>query len=49
VVIREFASRLALGEIRFGSAPKVLDLGVDAHYAAAESNFRRLYEEWLAG
>jgi hypothetical protein len=47
-VIREFASRLARGEIRFGAAPKLLDLGVDAYYAAPEDNFRRLYERWLA-
>ncbi len=46
-VIRAFASRLARSEVRFGSAPKVLDLGVDAYYAAPETNFRRLYEEWL--
>ena len=42
-----FASRLARGEIRFGAAPKLLDLGVDAYYAAPEDNFRRLYECWL--
>jgi endo-1,4-beta-mannosidase len=47
-VIRSFASRLARGEISFGSAPKVLDVGVDAYYAAPEDNFRRLYERWLA-
>jgi len=46
-VIREFASRLARGEVRFGAAPKLLDLGVDAYYAAPEDNFRRLYERWL--
>ena len=46
-VIRAFASRLARGEVRFGSAPKLLDLGVDAYYAAPEANFRRLYEQWL--
>ena len=46
-VIRAFSSRLAAGEVRFGSAPKVLDLEVDAYYAAPEDNFRRLYDRWL--
>ncbi len=46
-VIRAFASRLAGGELLFGSAPKVLDVAADAYYAAPEDNFRRLYERWL--
>jgi endo-1,4-beta-mannosidase len=46
-VIRAFSSRLALGEVRFGSAPEVLDLDADAYYAAPEAHFRRLYERWL--
>jgi endo-1,4-beta-mannosidase len=46
-VIRGFASRLARGEVRFGAAPKVLDVGVDGYYAAPEDNFRRLYARWL--
>ena len=46
-VVRAFASRLALGEVPFGSAPEILDLDADAYYAAPEDNFRRLYERWL--
>jgi endo-1,4-beta-mannosidase len=48
-VIRAFASRLARGDVRFGSAPKLLEAGIDAdaYYAAPEQNFRRLYERWL--
>ena len=46
-VIRAFASRLALGEVPFGSAPEILDLDAEAYYAAPEDNFRRLYERWL--
>ena len=38
-VIRAFASRLARGEVRFGSAPKILDVEVDAYYAAPEDQF----------
>jgi endo-1,4-beta-mannosidase len=47
-IVRGFASRLAQGKISLGSAPKLLDVGVDAYYAAPERNFRRLYERWLA-
>jgi endo-1,4-beta-mannosidase len=47
-VIRAFASRLARGDVRFGTAPQLLDVGVDAYYAAPEHHFRRLYERWLA-
>jgi endo-1,4-beta-mannosidase len=50
-VIRGFASRLARGAVRFGSAPHLLEVGVDAdaYYVAPGENFRRLYERWLAG
>jgi endo-1,4-beta-mannosidase len=46
--IRAFASRLADGKVRFGDAPRVLDVSADAYYAAPEGHFRRLYDRWLA-
>lgn len=46
-VVRAFASALARGAVHFGAAPKLLDVGVDAYYAAPEAHFRRLYERWL--
>jgi endo-1,4-beta-mannosidase len=47
-VVRAFAARLERHEVHFGQAPKVLDVTVDAYYAAPERNFRRLYDRWLA-
>jgi hypothetical protein len=47
-VLRAFASRLARGDVTFGAAPKILDVGVDAYYASPADNFRRLYDRWLA-
>jgi endo-1,4-beta-mannosidase len=47
-VVRAFASRLARGKLTVGVAPRLLDVGSDAYYAAPELNFRRLYERWLA-
>jgi beta-galactosidase len=47
-VVRAFASRLERGEVQFGVAPTVLDVTVDAYYAAPERHFRRLYDRWLA-
>jgi endo-1,4-beta-mannosidase len=46
-VIRAFAARLERREIHFGVAPKLLDVTVDAYYAAPESHFRRLYDRWV--
>jgi endo-1,4-beta-mannosidase len=48
-VIRAFASRLVRNQVPFAAAPKVLDVGVEAYYAAPEANFRRLYARWLGG
>jgi endo-1,4-beta-mannosidase len=47
-VVRTFASRLARGEVQFGSAPKVLDVTADDYYTAPDRHFRRLYDRWLA-
>jgi len=47
-VVRAFAARLERREVHFGLAPKVLDVTVDAYYAAPERHFRRLYDRWLA-
>ncbi|HEY5956039.1 MAG TPA: hypothetical protein VIV60_05775 [Polyangiaceae bacterium] len=48
-ILRTFAARLAQNEVRFGNAPKLLDVTVDDYYAAPEHHFRRLYGRWLAG
>jgi beta-galactosidase len=45
--VRAFASRLERGTVPFGIAPTVLDVTVDAYYAAPERHFRRLYDRWL--
>jgi endo-1,4-beta-mannosidase len=47
-VVRAFAARLGRREVSFGLAPKVLDVAVDAYYAAPQRHFRRLYDRWLA-
>lgn len=47
-VVRGFAARLGRREVPFGPAPRLLDVTVDAYYAAPELHFRRLYDRWLA-
>ncbi|CAN5431199.1 hypothetical protein BH09MYX1_BH09MYX1_20080 [soil metagenome] len=47
-IIRAFAAALTQGSVRFGAAPKLLDVSVDAYYADANTHFRRLYREWVA-
>jgi len=47
-VVRSFAARLGRREVRFGLAPKILDVTVDAYYDAPERHFRRLYDAWVA-
>jgi len=46
-VVRGFAARLERSEVPFGIAPKLLDVPVDAYYAAPERHFPRLYQRWL--
>lgn len=48
-VIRDFAARLARGNVHIGVAPKLLDVSVDAYYASPTDHFARLYGRWLAG
>jgi endo-1,4-beta-mannosidase len=45
--LRDFARRLARGEVRLGPAPQLLDVSADAYYAAPDAHFRRLYQRWL--
>jgi len=47
-VVRAFAERLGRREVPVGTSPKVLDVTVDAYYAAPQRHFRRLYERWVA-
>jgi endo-1,4-beta-mannosidase len=46
-VVRNFAQRLARGEVSFGSAPRLLEVSNDAYYAAPAEHFRQLYDRWL--
>lgn len=46
-VFRRFASKLGLGTLTFGEAPKLLDVAPDEYYAAPNENFSRLYQRWL--
>jgi len=46
--IRDFARRLARGEVLLGSAPKLLDVSADTYYTAPDTHFRRLYAHWLS-
>jgi endo-1,4-beta-mannosidase len=47
-VVRDFAARLGRGQVRRGTAPRILDVTADAYYASPERHFRRLYHRWLA-
>jgi endo-1,4-beta-mannosidase len=46
-VFRRFADQLALGQVEFGTAPKLLDVAPDAYYAEPQVHFKRLYDRWL--
>jgi endo-1,4-beta-mannosidase len=44
---RRFAEQLALGQVEFATAPKMLDVTPDVYYTAPNVHFARLYDRWL--
>ena len=47
LAIRDFARRLAQGEVTMGTAPALLDVSADDYYGAPREHFSRLYARWL--
>lgn len=46
--VRDFAKRLAAGQVTFGAVPQLLDVSSDLYYSDPDRHFRRLYSDWLA-